>query len=151
MACHSPHTTETMTGPVDVTVLYHIKERGGTITVITPTSMGCISMDRVTSVVLHGFISMPLQEVGSHFAILTWSWEGVTNTYHVHVYWVKTYNAMQLYTHINCTHKLYTLILRLCMLFFSTLISSVHCMPSTIFFNTVIIANLYYFQNFLIF
>ena len=62
--------TETMTGPV-VTVLIHIKEHGGTITVITPTSMGYTSMVEVTVMVSYGGISMLLYQVITHFAIQT--------------------------------------------------------------------------------
>ena len=63
--------TETMTGTVALTVQCTIKERGGTIPVPTQTSMGCTSMARITTVVLHGTISMRLHQAGSHFD--TWT------------------------------------------------------------------------------
>ena len=70
MACYSPLMTKTMTSPV-VTVLLDGVEPGGTTGVPTQTSMVCTSMVRATPMVLHGSISMPLQEVGSVFAVQT--------------------------------------------------------------------------------
>ena len=63
--------TETMTGTVALTVLHTIKERGGTTAVPTQTSMDYTAAVRVTTVVSHGCISMPLYQVGVHFAIQT--------------------------------------------------------------------------------
>ena len=69
--------TETMTGGV-VTIVLDLptdKEDGGTVIVGSQTSMGCTSVVRVIAMaivmVLHGCISMLLQEVGSHFTIQT--------------------------------------------------------------------------------
>ena len=70
MACSSPLMTETMTGPV-VTVLQAVEEAGGIIIVITPTSMGCTLMVKVTVMVLYGTISMPLHQGIIHFVIQT--------------------------------------------------------------------------------
>ena len=68
MACHSPLMTETMMGPV-VIVLQTGKERGGTTGVLIQTSMGCTSVVSGTVMVSHGYILMPLHQVGTHFAI----------------------------------------------------------------------------------
>ena len=48
-----------------------VMERGGTAIVVTQISMGFTLMVRATVVVLHGTISMPLLQVGVHFAIQT--------------------------------------------------------------------------------
>ena len=68
--------TETILG-MELIVLHFIKERGGTALVVSQISMGFTLMARATTVVSHGDISMPLHQIGVHFAIQTWSWEEV--------------------------------------------------------------------------
>ena len=57
-----------------ITVLCHIKVPGGTVcahTVTTQTTMGFTSAVRATKLVLYGYLSMPLQQVGSDLGIQT--------------------------------------------------------------------------------
>ena len=71
----APMTETMMSGPL--TVLYTGKEHGGTTGVPSQTSMDCTSAVRATVMVSHGIISMPLHQVGSLYAIQTWSWREV--------------------------------------------------------------------------
>ena len=62
-----------MTGlaTVIVLVLRTVEEHGGTAIAVTQISMGFTVMVGVTVMVSHGTISMPLHQVGVHFAIQT--------------------------------------------------------------------------------
>ena len=93
-----------------VTVLHTGKVPGGTGTAATQTSMDCTVMVRATSEVSHGYISMLLHQVGAHFAIQTWSWEGATEDL-PHCHHSNPY-TMHPIAYINvCTHKWFTSII----------------------------------------
>ena len=118
-------------------VLCTVKVPGGTATAATQTSMDCTLMVRATTLVSHGYNSMLLYQVGVHFAIQTWSWEGATEDLpHCHHSnpLLRLALTMHPIAYINvCTHKWFTSII---FNFFSTQIYRFNTLQeSTIIFK----------------